>query len=186
MAKLKNMRHELFCQYYVTELNGKLYNGTESVIKAGYSEKTAHVQASRLLKNVKVRARINELKQEVIENLQLDKLYALNKYKKIVEDDITNYLNFDTKTFEVTNEQGEKEERTYIDLTVKDSNQIDTWNIQEVSKGKDGQFRLKLHSKEKALEKISEYLKLFEEKDKDKSPPVIVVNTLPGGDKIGN
>ena len=39
-------------------------NGTQAAIKAGYSEKTADQQASRLLKNVKVLTAIDEWKKK--------------------------------------------------------------------------------------------------------------------------
>lgn len=46
-----------FAEFYL-EFN----NGTLAAIKAGYSEKSAHVQASQLLKNPKVRDYIEELR----------------------------------------------------------------------------------------------------------------------------
>lgn len=58
-----NDRQERFCQAYVFECRG---NGTEAAIRAGYSEnrKSAGEHASRLSRNVKIRARIAELKKE--------------------------------------------------------------------------------------------------------------------------
>lgn len=63
MAVELNDRQERFCQAYVFECRG---NGTEAAIRAGYSEnrKSAGEHASRLSRNVKIRARIAELKQE--------------------------------------------------------------------------------------------------------------------------
>ncbi len=58
-----NERQEMFCQAYVFECKG---NATEAAIKAGYSEnrKSAGEHASRLSRNVKIKARIAELKKE--------------------------------------------------------------------------------------------------------------------------
>ena len=39
-------------------------NGTQSAIKAGYSEKTAYSQANQLLKNVEIQKKIKELEEE--------------------------------------------------------------------------------------------------------------------------
>lgn len=168
MAKLNNDRHELFCQYYVTEINGKLYNKTQSAIKAGFSEKTASSQASRLLKNVNIRRRIEEIKKEVLDQLEIDKLYVLKKYKKIVDDDISNYLKFRPIAYEFYNILTEQEEERHdIDIEIADSENIDTWNISEISKGKDGQFKFKLHCKDKALSKIAEYMDLFKTESED-------------------
>jgi len=185
MAALKNKMHERFCKNYVTEVNGKLFNGAQSAIKSGYSKKTAASQASRLLTKVNIKLRINELTQGAIEKLEINQLYALNKLKKIIEDDISNYLSFESKEIFFEDEDGEKDSYDKTNIKLKKSSDVDTWNISEISIGKDGQFRFKTHAKDKALYKMMEYLKMFEEDKTKLAPPVVVVNTLPGGDKIG-
>ena len=55
MAKL-SARQELFCLEYIRD-----GNATQAAIRAGYSPKTAYSTGQRLLKNVEVRARIDEL-----------------------------------------------------------------------------------------------------------------------------
>lgn len=52
-------KQEKFCVEYLVDLNA-----TQAAIRAGYSEKTAEATASRLLRNVKVKARIQELRKE--------------------------------------------------------------------------------------------------------------------------
>ena len=47
----------MFCQEYLIDLNA-----TQACIRSGYSEKTAEQQASRLLRNVKVKSEVNRLK----------------------------------------------------------------------------------------------------------------------------
>jgi phage terminase small subunit len=59
MPVLENPRQESFCQQYVIDKNG-----TKAAIRAGYSKKTADQQASRLLTNVKIQARVQELLDE--------------------------------------------------------------------------------------------------------------------------
>lgn len=54
-------RQEIFAQEYITDFNGK-----QAAIRAGYSEKTAESQASRLLRNVKVRSEIERLLEDPI------------------------------------------------------------------------------------------------------------------------
>ena len=61
-------------EYILTGCN----NGTQAAINAGYSEKTADQQASRLLKNVKVRTAIKELKKEDL------KLFIKTKEQKLI------------------------------------------------------------------------------------------------------
>ena len=60
-----NIKQQAFADEYI--ITG---NATQSAIKAGYSEKTAEQQASRLLRNVKVdeyiRSRLEEIQNEKI------------------------------------------------------------------------------------------------------------------------
>ena len=57
-------KQEQFCREYLVDLNA-----TQAAIRAGYSPKTAQEQASRLLSNVMVAARLAELKQERAEKV---------------------------------------------------------------------------------------------------------------------
>ena len=155
---LKNRKHEMFCKYYVTKLNGKIYNATEAAKQAGFSKKTAYSSGSRLLKRDDVSDRIDELKENAIKKLGLDQLYTLSYYKQIIEDDIRNYLSFKNKEVEFTDRNGEEDSYHMMDVDIKDSDDIDTWNISEISKGKDGQFKFKLHSKFDALEKLQKII----------------------------
>jgi len=56
----------IFCKEYLISMNA-----TESAIKAGFSEKTASSQGSRLLKNVKVKAYIDEQLRQRAEKLDI-------------------------------------------------------------------------------------------------------------------
>lgn len=58
MAELKNKKHEKFCNEYIKDMNA-----TQAAIRAGYSEKTAGAQASKLLKIVNIKARVSELRE---------------------------------------------------------------------------------------------------------------------------
>lgn len=60
LPELKNKKHEAFCLELVS---GK--NNTQAAIAAGYSEKTAYSIANRLLKNVEIKSRINELMEQI-------------------------------------------------------------------------------------------------------------------------
>ncbi len=59
-------KQQRFCREFLVDLNG-----TKASVRAGYSEKTAYSQASRLLKNVKVAARIAELQAETAKRLEV-------------------------------------------------------------------------------------------------------------------
>ena len=74
----KESREEIFCREYVIDLNG-----ARAAIAAGYSKKTAHAAASRLLRNVKVQAKICELQKVVADKLDLDAEKVLGELSKI-------------------------------------------------------------------------------------------------------
>ena len=75
-----NEKQEKFCQCYVGECNG---NGTEAAIRAGYSDskESAAVQASRLLRNVNIISRTNELRMEALRESGYDK----SKIKELIQ-----------------------------------------------------------------------------------------------------
>ncbi len=68
MPKENNLtpQQELFCQEYIVDCNG-----TQAAKRAGYAEKTAAVQASRLLKNAKVLSRVRAIQKERLDKLAL-------------------------------------------------------------------------------------------------------------------
>lgn len=67
-------KRELFCREYVVD-----GNGAQAAIRAGYSENAAKEQASRLLTNANVKARIAELKGERVQRLQIDADWVLQE-----------------------------------------------------------------------------------------------------------
>lgn len=76
----RNNRHELFCREYIID-----YIGTQAAIRAGYSKKTAHVQASELLKNPKVLARIRDLQKEQTERLAITSDWVVQQLVDVVK-----------------------------------------------------------------------------------------------------
>lgn len=90
-SKLKlNDRQELFCLEYIKDLNA-----TQAAIRAGYSEKTAEQQASRLLTIVKIKERLNELQSDRREKLNIDANYVLQRLYEIDQMDVLDILNDD-------------------------------------------------------------------------------------------
>lgn len=71
MTELKP-KHERFCQEYVID-----YNGAQAAIRAGYKEKSARGQASELLTNPNILARIREIQQEQIKRLAISQDYVV-------------------------------------------------------------------------------------------------------------
>lgn len=103
MGALENAQYERFAREYVVD-----YNGTQAVIRAGYSEKSAASQASRLLRNDKVLARVRELQHEQAERLCISADWVVLKlvdvtHKAMQAEPVMKY-NFATKEMEETGE----------------------------------------------------------------------------------
>lgn len=82
-----NAKQELFCQEYLIDLNA-----TQAAIRAGYSQKTAQEQSSRLLSNVMVQELISKLKSERIEEVGIDAAYVLKRLVEIDQMDVLDIL----------------------------------------------------------------------------------------------
>ena len=71
-------QHEKFCREYVL-----IYRKREAALRAGYSEKSAHVAANRLLKNDKILARVRELQEEQLREMGVSKPDVLIRLARI-------------------------------------------------------------------------------------------------------
>lgn len=81
MSKKKPIeKWELFCLEYMKDGNGK-----RSAISAGYSAKTAESKGSQLLRIVKVRKRLEELREERKKDSEITEEYLLNNLKEVSE-----------------------------------------------------------------------------------------------------
>ncbi|MEG2042170.1 MAG: terminase small subunit [Hafnia sp.] len=89
MAKLTD-KQELFAREYLKDLNA-----TQAAIRAGYSEKTANEQASRLLANVNVQSFVAELKATRIEQTGIDAAYVLRRLVEIDQMDVLDIMTDD-------------------------------------------------------------------------------------------
>ena len=65
-------KYERFCQEYVID-----YNGTKAAVRAGYAEKSARQQASRLLALDEILERIQELQTEQVKRLGVTQDYVV-------------------------------------------------------------------------------------------------------------
>ena len=81
-----NQRERAFCVHFTTIGSETFGDGTKAAIAAGYSDKSAHVAASRLLKRDKVRDRVSELHSENMQRnlITVDKVLADLEHDKIM------------------------------------------------------------------------------------------------------
>ena len=128
---------------------------------------TIDSHACRLLKNDKVKARYDELRGKVVKRAEEKAIITAEEVLRgiadIAKDDIKNYLSFRTERVVVGyTDEGEpiSEYRTIVDM--KDSKDIDTSNISEVSIDSKGTFKFKRYDKDKALYKLADIMGLDE------------------------
>ena len=79
MGKL-NAKQEAFCCEYVVDLNS-----AQAAIRAGYSEKTARTIGSKLLTNVDIAEKIQQLSAKHAENVGITAEWVLNGIKDLTE-----------------------------------------------------------------------------------------------------
>ncbi|MFS0817090.1 terminase small subunit [Lysinibacillus sp. 1P01SD] len=167
-------KQRLFCMYYVRSLNAT--SAYKKVYECSYQ--TAMANGSRLLSNAKVKETVAELKRQRLESLDLDKFDVLEKYKAIAFADITDFIDFTQVESEATetsveyNPDGSKKSEktevvpyTYTKFSMHHSEEIDGTLITELSKGKDGMFKVKLADKMAALAFLAKYTDLLNENE---------------------
>lgn len=76
-------QQELFCLEYLKDTNGK-----QAAIRAGYSDKSAEQQASRLLSNPKVSERVKQLLEERTRQVGVDVNEILSELKRLGYSDL--------------------------------------------------------------------------------------------------
>jgi len=73
-------KQEKFCQEYINT-----GNATQSYINAGYSKTGADAGASRLLGNVSIKDRLEELKAEAQKEFKVDRKFLFDGYMELIE-----------------------------------------------------------------------------------------------------
>ena len=73
-------KQEKFCQEYLNT-----GNATQSYINAGYSKTGAEAGSSRLLINVNIKARLDELKKEAQKEFKVDRKFLFDGYMELIE-----------------------------------------------------------------------------------------------------
>ncbi len=151
-----NSRHDRFCREYIKDLNG-----TRAAIAAGYGKKSAHVTASQLLSNPKVKELLAELTKKHADKLDLSTEKVLSELARVGFSNMLDYIK--------TTEEGS----AYVDLsnlTREQAAAIPEITVDEYVEGKGEHARkvkrtkLKLVDKIRSLELLGKHLKLFTER----------------------
>jgi len=159
MAKKNKLtpKRQRFVNEYLKDLNA-----TQAAIRAGYSEKTAHVQGPRLLGNVSIKAAVDAAIARRNKRLEVSQDKVIRELAKIALADIKHYLSYRTEKTQVgVDEEGNPvfDYRPVIELVP--SENVDGTVIQEVSLSAKGVFSFKLQDKLKALEFLGRHLGMF-------------------------
>ena len=145
---LTPQQHE-FCYAYLAHKS----NGTEAAIEAGYSKKTAYVQASKLLNHPKIKERIAELTEKALNKLTYTAQDVLNELAIMGFSNINNYMTFkdDTACMKSNEEIGEASRAIQ--------------SIEIIPQGENGnKIKFKLHDKKGSLDLLGKNLQLFTDK----------------------
>ena len=136
------------------------------------SDKTIDEKASILFGNGKVRARYNEIHDRLVKEAEDDAIITakevLSEIASIAKDDIKNYLDFYPSDRALSG----------VAVDIRDSREINTKNVSEVSVGANGQFKFKLYCRDTALYKLADILGLTNGNGVDNNEAVNIVDDL--------
>jgi phage terminase small subunit len=162
-----------FCEEFIIDLNG-----TQAAIRAGYSAKTAHVQASRLLSYAKVQEKIAELQQLRSKRTEITADMVLKELAYVGFAKITDFLKVSEASIDVEKEDpigdddGEDDEdglpviterRFFKMVEIFETDKMPPEAIPAIASIKQGVkgIEVKLHDKVKSLELIGRHLGMF-------------------------
>ena len=156
-------RQQKFADYYI-----ELGNATEAYKRAGYkaSGNSAEAAAARMLRNVKVKSYIDKRQKDLAQKTGITQERVVEELARIGFAKLTNFVEYRTeKTIVGRDEETGEPIIGYDVLTdVKDSKEVDGSVISEISRGRDGTFKFKLHDKVKALDMIARHLGMYKDK----------------------
>jgi len=164
-------RQEDFVYEYLVDLNA-----TQATIRAGYSEKGASVQGSRLLANVKIQTAIAALRKERADRYEISAENVLREYAKIGFSNIGDYIDTDGRLPEIDMQDLSRDQLAAVsEITVDTREEFDGFGQDREHVADIVKVKFKMHSKQSALEALAKNLGLFE-KDNAQTAPTIVIN----------
>lgn len=141
MSKL-TPKQEKFYDFYVVNCNA-----TQAAISAGYSIKTASEQAARLLVNVNIQSRIDELRQSQQQRTQVKADLIVKRFWAIANFDIRSVCTFDGSNWQ------------FKPFSEWDESAFNAISITGVTR--DGKPQIRSESKLAALDSLGKHLGLF-------------------------
>jgi phage terminase small subunit len=154
-----NPKQERFVAEYLKDLNGK-----QAAIRAGYSEKTAESQASRLLSHAKVAAAVAAGQAKTAAKLEITKEMIVDELRKIAFADLRKAVAWGPTQHTTVDDGGQKIVSSGVTLI--DSSELDADTaaaVAEVGNTREG-VKIKLHDKKGALVDLAKMLGFMVEK----------------------
>lgn len=161
MKKKKELREEIFAREYVKDLNGQ-----QAAIRAGYSEKTARAQASRLLTKSNVQAIIADLTKKKADDLGLSAEKVLRELMLMGFSNMLDYISVQKDGFAYVDlSKLSREQAAAIQEITTDSYVADSEDDEGEEQGRVvTKVKFKLADKRGSLELLGKYLRLFGER----------------------
>lgn len=160
---LANDRHERFCHEYLKDLvAGRAYE------RAGYKAKgkSADEAASVLLsRNLKVQARIAELKEERKERVQIEADTVLRELLILATSSVNHYTVDEDGRIELLDDAPDHAERAVSSVKIT--------RTPKPGQGDEIKTEYRLWDKNSALDKLAKHLGLYEQHNRQKTPDVI-------------
>lgn len=137
-----NERQKAFCLEYLIDPNA-----TQAAIRAGYSKNTAHVQGFDLLKNPKIKERLQAVRKELQNKTNISNAKIINEYIRVAFARLTDFVSLKGNTITVKSfdELSDDQKAAICEITQKGE-----------------YFKVKLHDKLRALDSLSKIFGLFD------------------------
>ncbi len=159
-------KQQKFCEEYIVDLNG-----TQAAIRAGYSKRSAQVQAVENLSKPIIQSVISELKKKLSEKTGITAERVLREYEKIGFSNIQDYITSDNQIIDISSIDRDK---AAVVESIKTTETTETYGKVTNTKR---QVHIRLISKLNALDSIGKHIGLFE-KDNEQKNKVIMPATL--------
>lgn len=151
-------QQQRFVEEYLVDLNA-----TQAAIRAGYSAETANQQGPRLLVNVGIGKAVADAMAQRSVRTRVTADRVLTELARIGLADIRSVVAWRANTAETgkEDEDGVPETRAFNEVELIGSADIDhdaAAAVAEISQGKDGALKIKMHNKVAALQEIGRHL----------------------------
>ena len=153
-----------FCEEYMIDLNG-----TQAAIRAGYSPKTAQEQSSRLLSNVMVKGKIDELQKDRSKRTEIEADRVIKELALIGFANMLDYISIEDGVARIDLSRLSPDQAAAI-------HEIKTEHMESGQRTK-----IKLADKLRALTKLGEHLGIFSQMQKHDGAINVVIQNEEAG-----